>query len=108
MTETQLTLQMNDVFALTAYDWEVTEHYLYNMKEIPDKEQLDEIWKIAYAVAKSKIRSGIRTKPDSHEILIEMVNLLKENGIYPLKVWDFDVDNKKIREDDSLWMIKNG
>ena len=93
---------MIEIFALTAYDWEFTEHYLYNMKDIPNKEQLDHIWKIAYTIAKSKVRSGIRTEPDSHEILIEMVNLLKENGIYPLKIWDYDVNNKKIREEDSL------
>ena len=86
---------MIEIFALTAYDWEFTEHYLYNMKDIPNKEQLDHIWKIAYTIAKSKVRSGIRTEPDSHEILIEMVNLLKENGIYPLKIWDYDVNNKK-------------
>lgn len=93
---------MNDIFALTAYDWEFTEHYLYDMKDIPNKEDLDHIWKIAYTVAKSKVRSGIRTEPDSHEILIEMVNLLKENGIYPLKIWDYDVYNKGIEEEDSL------
>lgn len=93
---------MNDIFALTAYDWEFTEHYLYNMKDIPNKEELDHIWKVAYVGAKSKVRSGIRTEPDSHEILIEMVNLLKENGIYPLKIRNYDVDNKKIREEDSL------
>lgn len=93
---------MNDIFALTAYDWEFTEHYLYDMKDIPNKEDLDHIWKVAYTVAKSKVRSGIRTEPDSQEILIEMVNLLKENGIYPLKIWNYDVDNKKIREEDSL------
>lgn len=93
---------MIEIFVLTAYDWEFTEHYLYDMKDIPNKEELDKIWKVAYTAAKSKVRSGIRTEPDSHEILIEMVNLLKENGIYPLKIWDYDVDNKKIRKDDSL------
>ena len=93
---------MNEIFALTAYDWEFTEHYLYDMRDIPNKEDLDHIWKVAYTVAKSKVRSGIRTEPNPDEILIEMVNLLKENGIYPLKIWDYDVGNKKIREDDSL------
>lgn len=93
---------MTEIFALTAYDWEFNEHYLYDMKDIPNKEDLDHIWKVAYVVAKSKVRSGIRTEPDSLEILIEMVNLLKENGIYPLKIWNYDVADKKISEDDSL------
>ena len=35
--------QMNDIFALTAYDWEFTEHYLYNMRDIPNKEDLDDM-----------------------------------------------------------------
>lgn len=93
---------MTEIFALTSYNWEFTEHYLYNMKDIPNKKELDHIWKIAYTVAKSKVRSGIRTEPDSHKILIEMVNLLKENGIYPLEIWDYDVDNKEVRKEDSL------
>lgn len=93
---------MNDIFALTAYDWEFTEHYLYDMRDIPNKEDLDHIWKVAYVSAKSKVRSGIRTEPDSYEILIEMVNLLKENGIYPLKIWNYNVDNKEVRKEDSL------
>ena len=93
---------MIEIFALTAYDWEFTEHYLYDMRDIPNKEDLDHIWKVAYTVAKSKVRSGIRTEPNPDEILREMVKLLKENGIYPLKIWDYDVSNKKIREDDSL------
>lgn len=93
---------MSEIFALTAYDWEFTTHYLYDMKDIPNKEELDKIWKIAYISAKSKVRSGIRTEPDPQEILIEMVNLLKENGIYPLKIWNYDVEDKKIREEDSL------
>lgn len=93
---------MTEIIALTAYDWEFAEHYLYNAKEMPDKNDLDHIWKIAYIDAKSKVRSGIRTKPDSNEILKEMVKLLKENGIYPLRIGIYDVDNKKMREDDSL------
>lgn len=93
---------MTEIIALTSYDWEFTEHYLYDIKEMPDKKELDKIWKTAYNVAKSKIRSGIRTEPDSDEILIEMVNLLKEKGVYPLKVWNFDVDNKEMKEDDRL------
>lgn len=93
---------MIEIFALTAYDWEFTEHYLYDMKDIPNKEDLDHIWKVAYVSAKSKVRSGIRTEPNSDEILGEMVELLKENGIYPLKIWNYDVDNKGIKEEDSL------
>lgn len=93
---------MTEIFALTSYDWEFTEHYLYDMRDIPNKEDLDHIWKVAYVVAKSKVRSGIRTEPSSDEILREMVKLLKENGIYPLKIWDYDVSNKEIREEDSL------
>ena len=93
---------MIEIFALTAYDWEFTEHYLYDMRDIPNKEDLDHIWKVAYSVAKSKVRSGIRTEPNPDEILREMVKLLKENGIYPLKIWDYDVSNKKIREEDIL------
>lgn len=93
---------MTKIIALTAYGWDFTEHYLYNAKEMPKKKVLDTIWKIAYTDAKSKVRSGIRTEPNSDEILNEMVKLLKENGIYPLKVGIYDVDNKKMREDDSL------
>ena len=93
---------MTEIIALTSYDWEFTEHYLYNVKEMPNKKELDKIWKIAYAGAKSKVRSGIRIEPTSDEILIEMVKLLKEKGIYPLKIWNYDVDNKKMKEDDSL------
>lgn len=93
---------MAEIIALSAYNWEFSNHYLYNAKELPNKKELDHIWKIAYTDAKSKIRSGIRTEPDFDEILREMVKLLKENGIYPLKIWNYDVDNKKIRKDDSL------
>ena len=93
---------MTEIIALTSYDWEFTEHYLYNAKEMPNKKELDKIREIAYTDAKSKIRSEIRTEPDSDEILIEMVNLLKEKGIYPLKIWNYDVDNKKMKEEDSL------
>lgn len=93
---------MVEIIALTSYDWEFTEHYLYDMEEMPNKKELDEIWKTAYVDAKSKVRSGIRTEPDSDEILIEMVDLLKEKGIYPLKIWNYDVDNKEMKEDDRL------
>ena len=93
---------MTEIIVLSAYGWEFANHYLYNVKEMPNKEELDHIWKMAYVEAKSKIRSGIRTEPDSEEILVEMVNLLKENGIYPLKIWNYDVDNKVIKEDDCL------
>lgn len=93
---------MTEIIALTSYDWEFTEHYLYDVKEMPDKKELDEIWKIAYADAKSKIRSGIRIKPNSDEILREMVSLLKEKDIYPLKIWNYDVDSKEMEEDDNL------
>lgn len=93
---------MTEIIALTSYDWEFTEHYLYNAKELPNKKELDHIWKIAYADAKSKVRSRIRTEPTSDEILREMVKLLKEKGIYPLKIWNYDVDNKKMKEKDSL------
>lgn len=97
-----MVMSMTEIIALTSYDWEFTEHYLYNAKEMPNKKELDKIWKIAYADAKSKIRSGIRIGPTSDEILIEMVNLLKEKDIYPLKIWNYDVDNKKMKEDESL------
>ena len=90
------------IFALTAYDWEFNEHYLYNARDIPDKKDLDHIWEIAYIDAKSKVRSNIRTEPDAEEILYEMVRLLKENGITPLKILNYDVDNKKVEEVDSL------
>lgn len=93
---------MSEIIALTSYDWEFTEHYLYNAKELPNKKELDKIWKIAYTDAKSKIRSGIRTEPDSDEILIEMVRLLKEKDIYPLKIWNYDVDNKEMKEENRL------
>lgn len=93
---------MTEIIAFTSYDWEFTEHYLYNAKEMPNKKELDKIREIAYADAKSKIKSEIRTEPDSDEILREMVNLLKEKGIYPLKIWNYDVDNKKMKEEDSL------
>ena len=29
------------IIALTSYDWEFTEHYLYNAKEMPNKKELD-------------------------------------------------------------------
>lgn len=93
---------MIKIIALTSYDWEFKEHYLYNAKDMPDKKDLDHIWKIAYIDAKSKVRSGIRTEPDSDEILMEMVRILKENGIYPLKVGIYDVENKKMIEDERL------
>ena len=93
---------MIEIIALTSYDWEFTEHYLYDVKEMPDKKELDEIWEKAYADAKLKVRSGIRTEPDSYEILREMVNLLKEKGIYPLKIRNYDVDSKEMEEEDSL------
>lgn len=89
---------MTEIIALTSFDWEFTEHYLYNAKELPNKKELDKMWKIAYA--KAKVRAGIRTEPNV--ILGEMVKLLKEKGIYPLKIWDYDVANKKMRERDSL------
>ena len=95
-------MSMTEIIALTSYDWEFTEHYLYNAKEMPNKKELDKIWKIAYADAKSKIRSEIRIGPTSDEILIEMVKLLKEKDIYPLKIWNYDVDNKKMKEEDIL------
>ena len=95
-------MSMTEIIALTSYDWEFTAHYLYNAKEMPNKKELDKIWKIAYADAKSKIRSEIRIGPTSDEILIEMVKLLKEKDIYPLKIWNYDVDNKKMKEDESL------
>ena len=97
-----MVISMTEIIALTSYDWEFTEHYLYDVKEMPDKKELDRIWKKAYADAKSKIRSGIRTKPTSDEILREMVKLLKEKDIYPLKIWNYDVDNKEMEEDDRL------
>ena len=93
---------MTEIIALTSYEWEFSEHYLYNAEELPNKKELDKIWKIAYTDAKSKIRSGIRIEPDSDEILWEMVKLLKEKDIYPLKIWNYNVDNKKMREEDSL------
>lgn len=93
---------MINVFALTAYDWEFTEHYLYDARDIPDKKDLDHILKIAYIDAKSKVRSGIRTEPNPDEILKEMVRLLKENGIYPLRVGIYDVMYKTTKEDESL------
>ena len=93
---------MTEIIALTSYDWEFTEHYLYYVKEMPDKKELDEIWKIAYADAKLKVRSGIRIEPTSDEILREMVKLLKEKGIYPLNVWSYDVGNKNMKKEDSL------
>lgn len=69
---------------------------------MPDKKDLDHMWKIAYLEAKSKVKSGIRTVPNPDEMLEEMVKLLKENGIYPLKVLDYDVENKEMREEDNL------
>ena len=93
---------MTEIIALTSYKWEFTEHYLYNVKELPDKKELDKIWETAYTDAKSKVRSRIRTKPNSDEILREMVELLKQNGIYPLKIQDYDVENKEMMELDSL------
>lgn len=90
------------IIALSAYDWEWNTHYLYHAKEMPDKKDLDHMWKIAYLEAKSKVKSGIRTEPNPDEILEEMVKLLKENGIYPLKVLDYDVENKEMREEDNL------
>ena len=94
---------MTEIIVLSSYNWDFTEHYLYNAKELPDKKELDKIWKIAYTDAKSKVRSGIRTKPTSDEILREMVELLKQNGIYPLKIWDYNLENKEMMEQDSLW-----
>lgn len=93
---------MTKIIGLTAYNWDFTEHYLYNAKELPNKKELDKLWKIAYTDAKLKVRSGIRTEPNSDEILDEMVKLLKEKDIYPLKIWDYEVDNKKMMEKDSL------
>lgn len=93
---------MTEIIVLSAYDWDFSEHYFYNAKDLPDKKELDHIWQIAYTDAKSKIRSGIRTEPDSDDILKEMVKLLTQDGIYPLKVWDYDVDNKEMIEEDSL------
>ena len=90
------------IIALTAYEWEWNTHYLYNAKEMPDKKGLDHIQKIAYLDAKSKIKSGIRTEPNPDEILDEMVKLLKEHGINPIEVLSYDVDNKKVREDNCL------
>lgn len=89
---------LNEIIVLTSYDWEFSEHYIYNAKEMPDKKELDKIWK----TAKSKIKSGIQTEPNPDEILIEMVNLLKEKNIYPLKIWNYDVRDKRIKELDSL------
>lgn len=93
---------MSEIIVLSAYDWEFANHYLYNAKEMPDKKELDHIWQIAYTDAKLKIRSGTRTEPDSDEILREMVKLLKENGIYPLKIWDYDVNGKNMENTDML------
>ena len=93
---------MTEIIALSSYNWDFTEHYLYNAKELPDKKELDKIWETAYADAKSKVRSSIRTKPTSDEILQEMVELLKQNGIYPLKIWDYELENKEMTEQDSL------
>lgn len=90
------------IIALTARDWEWKTHYLYNAKEMPDKQELDHIQKIAYMTAKSKIRSGIRTVPNPDEILEEMVKLLKEHGINPIEVLSYDVEDKKVREDNCL------
>ena len=93
---------MTKIIALSSYNWEFTEHYLYNAKELPDKKELDEIWETAYADAKSKVRSTIRTKPTSDEILREMVKLLKQNGIHPIKIWDYELENREMIEQDSL------
>ena len=93
---------MIEIIALSSYNWDFSEHYLYNAKELPDKKELDKIWETAYVDAKSKVRSTIRTKPTSDEILREMVELLKQNGIYPLKVWDYETENKEMMELDSL------
>ena len=93
---------MTEIIVLSAYDWDFAEHYLYNAKDLPNKKELDKIWKIAYTDAKSKIRSGIRTEPDSDDILKEMVKLLKEKDIYPLKIWDYDVENKEMENSDRL------
>ena len=90
------------IIALTARDWEWNEHYLYDVREMPDMKDLNHMWKVAYLNAKLKIRSGIRTEPNSDEILKEMVKILKENNIYPLKILDYDVDSKQTRETESL------
>lgn len=65
------------IIALTARDWEWNEHYLYDVREMPDMKDLNHMWKVAYLNAKLKIRSGIRTEPNSDEILKEMVKILK-------------------------------
>ena len=93
---------MTEIIALTSYNWDFTEHYLYNAKELPNKKELDKIWKIAYTNAKSKTRSRMRIKPTSDEILREMVKLLEEKDIYSLKIWNYDVDNKEMKEENSL------
>lgn len=93
---------MTEIIVLSSYNWDFAEHYLYNAKDLPDKKELDKIWKIAYTDAKSKVRSGIRSEPSSDEILREMVELLKQNGIYPLKIWDYNLENKEMMEQDSL------
>ena len=90
------------IITLTARDWEWNEHYLYDVREMPDMKDLNHMWKVAYLNAKLKIRSGIRTEPNSDEILKEMVKILKENNIYPLKILDYDVDSKQTRETESL------
>ena len=43
---------MAEIIALSAYDWEFANHYLYNAKELPNKKELDHIWKIAYTIRK--------------------------------------------------------
>lgn len=91
-------IKENMIIALTAYDWDFTEHYLYNAEEMPDKEVLDFIQEMAYKEAKSKIRSGIRIKPSSHEILREMVKLLHNDEIFPIKVLSYDVEEKEFEE----------
>ena len=93
---------MTEIIALTSYGWDFTEHFLYDAKEMPNKKELDKIREIAYTDAKSKIRSGIRTKPTSDEILLEMVKLLKEKDIYPLEIWNYDVDDKSMEDTDML------
>lgn len=93
---------MTEIIALTSYGWDLTEHFLYDAKEMPNKKELDKIREIAYTDAKSKIRSGIRTKPTSDEILLEMVKLLKEKDIYPLEIWNYDVDDKSMEDTDML------
>lgn len=93
---------MTEIIVLSAYDWDFSRHYFYNAKELPNKKELDKIWKIAYSDAKLKMRSGIRTEPDSDEILWEMVRLLQERDIYPLKIWDYDVENREMENTNML------